>query len=331
MLDKVKVAAAQIVPAFMKKDPTVQRVCDAIHKAAANGAQLIVFPETLIPGYPYWRSLQPVSRWSQLMVEYQKNALLIPSDDTARICEAAKKANIICAIGCTELSDRPGSQTLYNTILFVDNYGKIMGRHRKLMPTHAERTVWGMGDASDLKVFDTDIGRIGGLVCFEHHITLLKAALAVKGEEVHCAVWPGWWVQEKHPGIKRRWRAGDPKDLCDITCAIREYAFETQCFVVSASLFIPSEELPEESRGFDIAAGGSAIVNPTGLYLAEPVLDREEIVYATLDADERRAMKAYFDAVGHYSRWDVVSLSVREEAWEPVTPAKSFKEGDRHG
>jgi apolipoprotein N-acyltransferase len=88
MLDKVKVAAAQIVPAFMKKDPTVQRVCDAIHKAAANGAQLIVFPETLIPGYPYWRSLQPVSRWSQLMVEYQKNALLIPSDDTATDREA---------------------------------------------------------------------------------------------------------------------------------------------------------------------------------------------------------------------------------------------------
>ncbi|MGH7833720.1 MAG: nitrilase-related carbon-nitrogen hydrolase, partial [Candidatus Binatia bacterium] len=101
MIDKVKVAAAQIVPAFMKKDATVQRVCDAIQKAAANGAQLVVFPETLIPGYPYWRSLQPVSRWSELMVEYQKNSLLIPSEDTARICEAAKKANIICAVGCT--------------------------------------------------------------------------------------------------------------------------------------------------------------------------------------------------------------------------------------
>jgi amidase/nitrilase len=160
---------------------------------------------------------------------------------------------------------------------------------------------------------------------------LLKAALAFKGEEIHCAVWPGWWVQEKHPGIKRRWREGDSKESCDQAHAIREYAFETQCFVVSASLFIPSEQLPDESRGFDIAAGGSAIVNPAGLYLAEPVLNREEIIYATLEADERRAMKAYFDAVGHYSRWDVVALSVREEAWEPVTPAKSLKEGDRHG
>jgi amidase/nitrilase len=229
MLDKVKVAAAQIVPAFMKKDPTVQRVCDAIHKAAANGAQLIVFPR---PSSPDIRigSLQPVSRWSQLMVEYQKNALLIPSDDTARICEAAKKANIICAVGCTELSDRPGSQTLYNTILFVDNYGKIMGRHRKLMPTHAERTVWGMGDASDLKVFDTDIGRIGGLVCFEHHITLLKAALAVKGEEIHCAVWPGWVGARKTSGnqkevARRRSQRSLRHHLCHLRVCVRDPMF----------------------------------------------------------------------------------------------------------
>jgi amidase/nitrilase len=148
MLDKVKVAAAQISPIFMNKEATIDKACKTIEEAGGKGARLVVFSETFVPGYPYWRGLQPISKWSDKMVEYQKNSIEIPSSDTELLCDAAREANIVVALGCSEMSDRLGSETLYNTILFIDNFGEILGRHRKLMPTHAERSIWGMGDAN---------------------------------------------------------------------------------------------------------------------------------------------------------------------------------------
>ena len=187
------------------------------------------------------------------------------------------------------------------------------------MPTHAERIIWGMGDISDIRVFDTEIGNIGGIVCYEHHMTLQKAAMAILGEEIHCAVWPGWWVMERHPGSKRRYRPGNPTHLCDLEHAIREYAFETQTFVISVSQYIPDDQMPDYCRDFNIAAGGSCIVNPAGVYLVEPVFDRDEIIYAELDADDRRHTKAYFDTLGHYTRWDLLRLDLRGDPMAPLT------------
>lgn len=322
MLDRVKVAAAQVAPVFMDKEATVDKACRTIEEVGRAGARLVVFSETFVPGYPYWRGLQPISRWSDLMVEYQKNSLQIPSPETDVLCDAAGEANVIVALGCSEKSDRPGSETLYNTILFIGGDGEILGRHRKLMPTHAERIIWGMGDASDLQVFKTPIGAIGGIVCYEHHMTLQKAAMAILGEEIHCAVWPGWWVMERHPGAKKRYRPGDSYHLCDIEHAIREYAFETQTFVISVSQYIPDDQMPKHSADFNIAAGGSFIVNPAGVYIHEPVFDREEIIYAELDADDRRHTKAYFDALGHYARWDVLRLDLRRERSDPLTKTR---------
>ena len=327
-MDNVKVAAAQVAPVFMDKEATIDKACRTIEEAGKEGARLLVFSETFVPGYPYWRGLQPISRWSDLMVEYQKNSLEIPSGDTDVLCDAARDADIIVALGCSEMSDRLGSETLYNTILFIDNEGEILGRHRKLMPTHAERIIWGMGDISDIQVFETAIGNIGGIVCYEHHMTLQKAAMAVLGEEIHCAVWPGWWVMERHPGAKRRYRPGDPTHLCDIEHAIREYAFETQTFVISVSQYIPDDEMPDYCRDFNIAAGGSCIVNPAGVYLVEPVFDREEIIYAELDADDRRHTKAYFDALGHYTRWDLLRLDLRGDPMDPLTEESAVWELD---
>ena len=318
-MDKVKVAAAQVAPVFMDKEATVDKACRTIAEAGRAGAKLVVFSETFVPGYPYWRGLQPISRWSDLMVEYQKNSLRIPSGDTDVLCDAARESDIIVALGCTEMSDRKGSETLYNTILFIGNDGSILGRHRKLMPTHAERIIWGMGDGSDVRVFETPIGVIGGIVCYEHHMTLQKAAMAILGEEIHCAVWPGWWVMERHPGAKRRYRPGDTTHLCDIEHAIREYAFETQTFVISVSQYVPDEEMPDYCKDFNIAAGGSFIVNPAGVYLSEPVFNREEIIYAELNADDRRHTKAYFDALGHYTRWDVMRIELMRESIEPLS------------
>jgi len=328
MLEKVKVAAAQVAPVFMDREATIDKACKVIEEAGKADAKLVVFSETFVPGYPYWRGVQPISKLSDLMVEYQKNSLLIPSYDTDVLCDAAAEAGTVVALGCSEMSDLRKSETLYNTILFIGDDGEILGRHRKLMPTHAERIVWGMGDVRDVRVFDTSVGTIGGMVCYEHHMTLQKAAMAALGEEIHCAVWPGWWVMERHPGAKKRYGEGDSTRLCDIEHAIREYAFETQTFVISVSQYIPDDQIPDYCKDFNIAAGGSCIVNPAGVFLREPVLNREEIIYAELDADDRRHTKAYFDALGHYTRWDVMRLDLRGEPLDPLTEESSVWELD---
>jgi len=329
MREVVRAAAAQVSPVYMNLEGTVDKAARVIEEAGKKGIELLVFSETFIPGYPYWRGILPISRWTDLMVEYQKNSLRIPSSDTDVICEAASDANLHVAMGCSEADMRAGSGTLYNTLLFIDNEGKIIGTHRKLMPTHAERMVWGMGDGRDLKVFKTSLGNLGGLVCYEHHMTLLKPIMALKGEEVHCAVWPGWWSMQKHPGAKRRYTA-EATSACDIEPSVRAYAFETQTFVISCSAYVPEKELLDECRDFDVASGGSFIVNPAGLLLAGPVFEREELVQAELRDYERRATKAYFDTVGHYSRWDLIQLTARDEPWEPRLGLESseFSEAD---
>ncbi len=322
MLEKFKAAVAQISPVFMDKEATIDKTCRAMEEAGRNGAQLIVFSETHIPGYPYWRGANPISRWSLNQVEYMKNAVRVPSGDTETLGDAARDAGLVAVVGCTEMSDVKGSNTLYNTILFFDGDGSLLGRHRKLMPTHGERTVWAPGDARDLAVFDTRVGTVGGLVCYEHHMTLLKAAKAYLGEEIHCALWDGYWVMDWHPGKKRRYRDGDDWHLCDIEYACKEYAMETQSFVLSSCQYIPDDEMPDDTRDFNIASGGSSILNPAGVYLVEPTFDKEAILYAELDQDDRRHTKAYVDALGHYARWDVLRLDMRGEPNQPFTARK---------
>jgi amidase/nitrilase len=260
-----------------------------------------------------------------------KNSISVPSQDTEILGEAARDAGLVSVIGCTELSDLRGSNTLYNTILFFGKNGELLGKHRKLMPTHGERTVWGHGDSRDLKVFDTSVGTVGGLICYEHHMTLLKAAMAYLGEEIHCALWDGYWVMDWHPGKKRRFQKGDDYHLCDIEYACKEYAMETQSFVLSSCQYILDDDMPDDTKDFNIASGGSSILNPAGVYIVEPVFDKETILYATLDQDDRRHTKAYIDALGHYARWDVLRLDIRGEPNQPFTqipdiPNRKIKE-----
>ncbi len=307
MRDKVKVAVAQTSPVFMDKKATVDVTCKAIEEAGRNGAELVVFSETHIPG-----------------------------PETEVLGDACGSAEIIAVIGATELSDIKGSNTLYNSIAFIGKDGSLLGRHRKLMPTHGERTVWGTGGREDITVFDTDIGTVGGLICYEHHMTLLKAAMSYMGEEIHCALWDGYWVMDRHPGKKRRFRVGDDHHLCDIEYASKEYAIETQNFVLSACQYIPDDMMPEDTQDFNIASGGSSIINPAGVYIVEPVFDKETILYAELDQDDRRHTKAYIDALGHYARWDVLRLDIRGEPNRPFTvpevPYSKVREvAERHG
>jgi amidase/nitrilase len=316
----LKVGAAQAAPVFFDRARTLTKTREWIARAGEQRLDLVVFPETYFAAYPYWRGAVSVRRSTELIVRMQDCAIRIPGEETEALCEAAGRANVNCVIGCNELDDRPGSLTLYNTLLFIGRDGRLLGRHRKLMPTHSERVYWGMGDGSDIRVFPMDIGVVGGLICYEHHMTLLRAAMALKGEEIHCAVWPGWWRMEKHLGGKS---AHPGSRDCDIEPAIREYAIENSVFVISSSWYLPPEAIPDDLRDilqYNLAVGGSCIVNPSGLFVREPVFGQEALVEATIDLEERRLAKAYFDAVGHYARWDLLSLNVRDEAWTPTGP-----------
>jgi len=326
MQEHVRVGAAQVAPQFFDKRKTLEKTVASIEEAGRLGLDLLVFPETYFAAYPFWRGAVSVRRSTELIVEMQRNAIGTDGEEARVIADTARRAKVHCVVGCNELDDRVGSLTLYNTLLFVGRDGRILGRHRKLIPTHSERVYWGMGDAADIRVFDLDIGIVGGLICYEHHMTLLRAAMAIKGEEIHCAVWPGWWKVDKHLGGK----SPEPgAETCDIEPAIREYAIENQVFVISSSWILGPADVPADLRDlmrYNLAVGGSCIVNPAGLIVKGPVFNEETIVWADIDAEERRLAKAYFDCLGHYARFDLLSLNIREGRYSPTGPRREETE-----
>lgn len=316
-----RVGAAQTAPAFLDKAGTLQKIASVLEEAGRLRLDLVVFPETFVSAYPFWRGAVSVRRSTELAAAMQRAAVRIPSEDTEALGELCRRAGVNCLLGVNELSDRPGSLTLYNTLLAIGRDGRLLGRRRKLMPTHSERVYWGMGDSRDLRVFSMDVGVVGGLICYEHHMPLLRAAMAELGEELHAAVWPGWWGMESHLGAKR---AEPGARSCDIEPAIREYAIENSVFVISCSWYLPPEGVPPELADvmrYNLAVGGSCIVNPSGLYVREPVFGTESLVWAEIDPEERALAKAYFDALGHYARPDLLRLWMAAPPPEPPGPA----------
>lgn len=318
----IKVGAAQVSPKFFDKEQTLEKTCHYIEEGGKLGLDLLVFPEVYFCGYPFWRGAVSVRQSTELAAQMIRTAIRWDGEEAQCMAEAAHRAKVNCVIGCNELSDQPGSLTIYNSLIVISRDGKILGRHRKLMPTHSERVYWGMGDASDIRIFDLDIGKLGATICYEHHMTLLRAALAIKGEEIHCALWPGWWAVDKHLGAKS---AKAESKTCDIESAIRQHAIENQVFVISSSWFLKPEDIPSELKDvmkFNLAVGGSCIVNPAGLIVEGPVFEREAIVHTEIDLSERELAKAYVDGVGHYSRPDLLTLNIRDEAWSLIGPQK---------
>jgi nitrilase len=336
----VRAAAIQAAPIFLNKRETIEKYASLVHEAGREGASLIVMPETGIPGYPYWRGsftftdIATGQEWRDTVATYYRESVRIDRD-LAPIQQASRAASAYCVVGISEQDDRPGSCTLFNTMVFIGKDGSILGRRRKLIPTYQERFFWGMGDASDLKVFNTELGQVGGLICFENHVTLFKAAMASKGEEIHAASWPGYWRYsgERMASRDMSGQVG-PWHTCDQDSAVREYAFETQTFVVSANLYQPAETVPDSfpykaRSNFQSAIGGSAIVNPFGMYLVEPVIGKETIVYADLHLVDRTVAKSIIDCMGHYTRWDVVSLNIREHGWAPTSAPHPVDQPER--
>ena len=297
-------AAVQAAPVFLDRDATIAKACDLIEQASRAGARLIVFPEAWVPTYPYWIWGPRGGSSAQLFVELFRNAVEVPGPATDRLGEAARRAQAYVAIGLTE-RDAVARGSLYNTLLYIGPDGRILGKHRKLMPTHMERTVWGWGDGSGLHVLDTPVGRLGGLICWEHEMSLVKYAMYARGEQVHAAVWPAMTSQNHH---------------IDFGC--RQYAFEGRCFVVVSCGYMREDLVPEQYglsgiRSLD-ANGGSGIIGPDGEYLAGPLYGREDILYAELDLTRTAQGKYNLDVAGHYARPDVVQLILNETPQTPV-------------
>jgi nitrilase len=307
----VKVAVVQTAPVYFDREKSIERACLKIAEAAAQGAELVAFTETWLSGYPYWDEGwgSNLQEWIPTRVQFYDSALLIPSEDTDVLCEAARKANAHVVIGCNELDSRRGVHTIYNTLLFIDRSGRILGRHRKTVPTFVERAIWGPGDGSDLVSYETDIGRVGGLICGEHLMPLIRARMIDQGEDFHIAVFPGAFSLHTGPKLEEPDLEGNFFWGHTMT---RAHAMEAGAFVLSACGYMAPSDLPanfplRDHVNLGYAHGGSQIVAPLGIPLVPPT-SGDTIIYADCQADMIKVWKAIIDTVGHYARPDIVRL-----------------------
>ncbi len=307
-------AAVQAEPIYFDRDASTDKACHLIKKAAAQGATLAAFGESWLPGYPFfvWGDAT-----ASMAAEYVANAVEIPSAATDRLCEAARKANIDIVIGIAE-RDPQTQGTVYCTLLFIDSGGFIMGRHRKLKPTHRERTAWGEGDGSSLTVYHRPYAKISGLNCWEHNMVLPGYALMAQGTQVHIAAWPGMSTS-RHLFLSRA------------------FASQAAAYVIDVGDVLSPDRVSEKYK--EIASsypGESCIIDPRGEVIAGPA-EGEDILLADCSTEHIYSAKAVCDVAGHYSRPDVFRLGVNralqhrvvdlpEENYEPSVSEAPPKE-----
>jgi len=308
----LRVAIVQAAPVFMNLEASLARAIEFTTQAASEGARLVVFGETWLPGYPAWLDYCPgAGLWNheptkEVFAELRRNSIAIEGSEALALAHVAKRHGVVLVIGVNEKVDQgPGNGTLYNSLLTFGSDGTLINHHRKLIPTFTERLVWGQGDGDGLRAVDTSAGRIGGLICWEHWMPLARQVLHDSGEHIHIAVWPA--VHEMHQ------------------VASRHYAFEGRCFVIAAGLLmrvrdIPSQ-LPITSELSDktdelLLRGGSAIIGPDGRYVVEPLFDEERVMIADLDLKAIDKERMTLDVSGHYQRDDLFSLRVKAPDFE---------------
>jgi nitrilase len=293
----VKAAVVQAAPVLFNREATIEKACKLITEAATQGARLILFPEAFIPAYPRGLSFGTVvgSRSSQgreLWKLYWDNSIDVPGPFTEQLGNAANEANAYLAIGVTERDNRCKG-TLYCTLLYFNPEGQLLGKHRKLKPTGAERIIWGEGDGSTLIALDTDIGKIGGLICWENYMPLARMAMYNQGVDIYLAP------------------TADQRDTWQATMV--HIACEGRCFVLGCNQFISKDMYPKDLPGIEdletqtgiMCRGGSVIVSPLGEIIAGPLWNKEGILYADLDLAEVVKGRMDFDVIGHYARPDI--------------------------
>jgi nitrilase len=320
---KVRAAAVQIAPDLTSREATLALVVNAINEAAEKGAELIVFPETFVPWYPYFSFVLPPVQSGAEHIRLYEHAVVVPSPQTEMVAAAARKAGAVVVLGINERDH--GS--LYNAQLVFDADGELKLKRRKITPTFHERMIWGQGDGSGLTVVDTAVGRVGALACWEHYNPLARYALMAQHEEIHIAQFPGSLV--------------GPIFGEQIEVTIRHHALESGCFVVNATGWLREDQIasitPNESLQRGLRGGCmTAIISPEGRHLAPPLTEGEGMVIADLDMSLIVKRKRMMDSVGHYARPELISAILDARPARPLnfipTPpaAHSLADGESH-
>jgi len=313
-LPKFVAAAVQASPVFLDTAATVDKAVALIHEAAGNGARLVAFPEVYVAGYPYWSWIASPLEGSAWFERLARSAIVVPGPETDALCEAARQARVNVVIGVNERAPH-SLGSIYNTVLTIGADGRLLGRHRKLVPTWAEKLTWAPGDASGLQVHQTDIGPLGALACGENTNTLARYALLAQGELVHVANYIALPVA--------------PADY-DMAEAIKvramAHSFEgkvytvVSCSTVSEEIIRAMEDVKPGARALLERKNSafSAIIGPDGRVVGEPLVDREGIVYGEIDLGRCIQPKQMHDIVGHYNRFDIFELKVNTARHQPL-------------
>ena len=310
-----QLAIVQKSPAFLDKEKTIELAVTNVEEAAANGADLVVFTECFIPGYPTWIwRLRPGGDWDVSEKLHQRllnNAVNVGAGDLDLLCEAAAKHKLTIVCGIEERDAELSQTTLYNTVITIGPEGTIVNKHRKLMPTNPERMVWGFGDASGLKVVETTAGRIGSLICWENFMPLARYALYSQGVEIYIA--PTYDSGEGWLG------------------SMQHIAREACCYVVGCGNLMRGSDIPDDFPEKDtlypdadewVNPGDSVVIAPGGEIVAGPMNKESGILYHTLDLAKVSSAKRTLDITGHYSRPDIFQLHVNNQPQSPCV----FKE-----
>jgi nitrilase len=306
-----KIAIVQKAPRVLDREATLEKAVQLVSEAAAAGAQLIVFPEAFVPGYPAWIwRLRPGGDWGlseRIHRRLLENAVDLARDHLATVRAAAAEAGVTVVMSINERDGTVGRSTLYNSVVVIGRDGEILNHHRKLMPTNPERMVWGFGDASGLRAIDTPVGRIGTLLCWENYMPLARFALYAQGIDIHIAPTydsgDGWIGTMQH------------------------IAREGGCWVIGAGVALRNRDLPDDFPERDrlyppdedwINPGDSVVIAPGGEKVAGPLHQRQDILYAEVDPELSVSARRTFDVAGHYARPDVFTLRINRRKQLPV-------------
>ena len=307
----VKIAVIQQAPVLLDKEGTIQKAVALIEEAVSSGGELIVFPETFVPGYPDWIWRLRPRNDRELTTEIHKllldNSVNFNTDDLRPLYDSAKKHQVTVVCNINERDFAHSQTTIYNTNIVISRDGELLNRHRKLMPTNPERMVWGFGDASGLKVVDTPLGKIGILICWENYMPLARYALYAQGVEIY---------------IAPTWDSGDTW-----VASMRHIAKEGACWVIGSGSAIRGSDIPNNFPGKDslypdpdewVNDGDSVVVAPGGQIVAGPMRKEQGILYADIDVEKSGIAHRKLDVAGHYSRPDIFTLHVNTESQSPV-------------
>ena len=307
MNSHIKVALAQISPVWLDKKSTLEKILSTLEEAVKENAELVVFGEGLLPGYPFWLGLMDGAAWNKKEVkelhrQYVLNAVCIEKGELDAVCAFAKAKQISIYLGIIERPEDRGGHSVYASMVYIDQNGIIQSVHRKLQPTYDERLTWSPGDGNGLVTHKLKNFTVSGLNCWENWMPLPRAAMYAQGTNLHVACWPG-----------------SDHNTKDIT---RFIAREGRCYVLSVSSTMFKADFPKDTIHIDqilenapevLANGGSCIAGPDGEWIIEPQIGKEEVIYTTLDFKRVLEEKQNFDVVGHYSRPDVTQLHVNRE------------------